>query len=190
MGGRVGDKLANPRRGSAGTARETSAPGLREAQPRRAAREGGVRVPARRARRAGGSAGFRGTAARGGGAGACGAGLRRRPLPAEPAGAGRRARVPTPAAWGRAAWPTRSFPELACSSPSACSPPACESAAGPDWGRTRKSGKERVGRDVAIAGAASGTRGQCGIRLRGPGCKGEAVRKPEGGAACGPWGGS
>ena len=60
--------------------------------------------------------------------------------------------------WRRADWRTRFFPELACSSPSACSPPACESVDGLGWGRTRKSGEEKQGTETwRQPQAASGT---------------------------------
>ena len=56
--------------------------------------------------------------------------------------------------WRRADWPTRFFLELACSSPSACSPPACERADGLGWGRTgsqeRRERGQRRGRSVRL----------------------------------------
>ena len=88
-----------------------------------------------------------------------GAGLRRRGLRILLADPGRGERdLRLGEGWRRADWPTRFFLELACSSPSACSPPACERADGLGWGRTRKSGKEREGTETwPLCQVTSGT---------------------------------
>lgn len=79
---------------------------------------------------------FRRTAARGGGAPSGRA-------PGQLVDAGGQLGIRPRGRWSRAAWLTHSFPGLACSSPSPCTPPACENAAGLGGGRRWKSGRER-----------------------------------------------
>lgn len=91
---------------------------------------------------------FRRTAARGAVGLRRGGGAPAARAPAQQVDAGAGFRIRRRGRWRRAAWPTRSYPELACSSPSLCTPPACESAAGLGWGRPWKSGREREGTET------------------------------------------